>query len=341
MQIKQPMLAQQVQKKLAPLYVLIGQDNYLLDESLVTIKSAIKKKYDCEEKTITIQTAEDWSSLLDEANSYSLFSETTLLTIYFDKKSIDAAGKKILTEYLKSVNSRCFIIIKAPQVPVKQLQWLTANEQAIVSVAYSLNPAAIKAWISQQLKKQSFDFEPQIPELIHQYTQGNMLACSQVIEKIALTSSPNSKISASQVYEHLSNQCDHDLFELVEACLAGQADKVIQILRYAANNKTETTLVLWMLTQEVRLLSQLIRLAKQNINFKNACEQLKIWPQRISLYQQCYQRLNQDKLQQLHHYCYTIDEQIKSNFNTHVWNALENLALSLCLGQLIGDTCNL
>lgn len=43
MQIKQQMLAQQVQKRIAPLYMLIGQDNYLLEDSLATIKSAIKK----------------------------------------------------------------------------------------------------------------------------------------------------------------------------------------------------------------------------------------------------------------------------------------------------------
>lgn len=339
MQIKQQMLAQQIQKKIAPLYVLIGQDSYLLEDSVNTIKAAIKKSHDCDEKIISIQSPDDWNTVIEEANSYSLFSDTVLLTIFFDKKSIDAAGKKILNEYLTSVNSRCFIIISAPNVPAKQLQWLSSHEQVVISVAYPLNPAAMKSWIAVQLRNHTLNFEPQIPDLIHQYTQGNMLACAQVIEKISLSHGPNSKITMQQAREHLSDQCEHDLFELIDSCLLGQGDKAIQILRHAANNKTEPTLVLWMLTQETRLMMQLSLLLQTGTDVKNACSQLKIWPQRMSLYQASCRRLNQELLRQLHHYCYTTDERIKSNMNMHVWNSLESIALSLCSGQLIGDAC--
>lgn len=339
MQIKQQMLAQQVQKKIAPLYVLIGQDSYLLEDSLNTLKNAIKKAYDCEEKIITIQAADDWNTVREEANSYSLFSDTIILNLFFDKKSIDAAGKKVLLEYLSAVNSRCFIVIRAPNVPVKQLSWLSSHQHAVVSVAYPLNPPAMKNWITTQLMNHSISFEQQVPEIIHQYTQGNMLACAQVIEKIALSNAPGSKITRTEAQEHLSDQCDHTLFELTDACLAGQTDKVIQVLRHAANNKTEATLVLWMLTQEIRIISQLRNLLQQKIDLQNACSQLKIWPQRVNLYQASCKRFDKNSLQQLHHYCYTIDERIKSNLNTQVWNSLENLALSLSMGQLIGDAC--
>ncbi|QMT60047.1 DNA polymerase III subunit delta [Legionella sp. PC997] len=340
MQIKQQMLAQQVQKKIAPLYMIIGQDNYLLEDSLVTIKSAIKTLYNFDEKVISIQSAEDWNGVKEEANSYSLFSDIVFLNIFYDKKSVDATGKKILTEYLNSINSRCFIVIRAPNVPAKQLQWLSSNESVMLVLAYPLNSEAVKSWIAMQLKKNSLSYAPQVLDLIHQYTQGNMLACSQVIEKIALSNIPDSKIEIQQVLEHLSYQCDHDLFELVDACLLGNGDKAIQILRHAANNKTEATLVLWLLSQEIRLIMQLSNLIEQKIDIQSACSQLKIWPQRINLYKSCCNRINKTMLQQLHRYCYSIDERIKSsNHYTQVWNFLENATLSLCLGKLIGDAC--
>jgi DNA polymerase-3 subunit delta len=339
MQIKHQMLAQQLQKKIAPLYVLIGQEHYLLDEGLNTIKSVIKKSYDCDEKIIAVQSSDDWIAISGEANSYSLFSDTVLLNIFYDKKSIDATGKKILTEYLKAVNSRCFIIIRAPNVPAKQLQWLCNHEHVVVVIAYPLPIDSMKHWIASQLKKNSLNFEQQIPDLIHHYTQGNMLACAQVIEKIALSNTANSLINSQHALEHLSDQCAHSLFELVDACLLGQADKAIHILRQAANNKTEATLILWMLTQEVRLLLQLSFRVQQKTDFKTACSQLKIWPQRINLYQLGGKRLNKSVLEQLLNYCKSIDEQIKSNLNTQVWNALEKLSLSLCLGQFTAGVC--
>lgn len=319
--------------------MIIGQDNYLLEDSLTTIKSAIKKHHNYDEKILSIQSAEDWNVVKEEANSYSLFSETVLINIFYDKKTIDANGKKILTEYLNSINPRCFIVIRAPNVPAKQLQWLSSHEHAVLTLVYSLSTDALKAWITTQLRKKSLNFNPQIPDLIHRYTQGNMLACAQVIEKISLSCAPNCNLEIHQVLEHLSDQCDHDLFELVDACLLGQSDKAIQVLRHAANNKTEVTLVLWILSQEIRLIMQLSFLMEQKVDFQTACSQLKIWAQRVNLYKTCCNRLNKSILQQLHRYCYSIDECIKSNRNTQVWNSLENAALSLCTGKLIGDAC--
>lgn len=338
MLIKHQAVKQQMQRKIAPLYVLIGQDTYLMEEALTTIKSTLKQSRDCDEKVITIQSTEDWNLIVDEANSYSLFSDTVLLNLIYEKKTLEAAGKKVLTEYLKSTNSRCIMIIRAPNIPAKQIQWLTDHESVVVVVSYSLSTDAMLQWISMRLKELSFNFNATIPALIHQYTQGNMLACAQVIEKISLTNNSGSEITRESVLEHLSNQSEHSLYELVDACLLGQTDKAIQIIRQAAQNKTEPTLVLWMLAQEVRNLERLTYLIHRNVAMKTACTQLKIWPQRASFYQAGLRRINTTNLlPQLLSYCQIIDERIKSNASTQAWNSLECLVLSIAQGTPIGD----
>ncbi|KGP63478.1 DNA polymerase III subunit delta [Legionella norrlandica] len=339
MQINQLALTQLLQKKAFPLNIIIGQDTYLIDETLNKLKATFKKSSECDEKTLSIQSPEDWRIVIEEANNYSLFYQNIILTIFFDKKTMDTTGKKILGEYLKSINSRSFIIIRAPNLSLKQLQWLANEEQALVVSAQPLHPEAMKKWIDSQLKLNALNFDPGIPELIYQYTKGNMLATAQVIEKITLSNVSGSLLTPYLVLEHLSDQCDFSLFELVDTCLLGHADKAIHILRQAANNKTEATLILWILTQEIRIVLQLLFLMQQKIDVKTACQKLKIWPQRLPLYQASIKRLNALFLQQLHHYCQSIDERIKSNSNITVWHALENISLSLCLGRLIGDVC--
>jgi DNA polymerase-3 subunit delta len=337
MQIKPQALTQHMQKKIMPFYALVGQDNYLVEESLNTIKSTLKKTYDYDEKKIHIQAPEDWNLLIDEANSYSIFSETVLLVVSFENKSIDATGKKILTDYLNCFNSRCYIILRAPNVPAKQLQWLSNHQQALVVVVYPLNAGEMKSWIIKQFAKNSLTVHPEVPELIYQYNQGNMLACAQVIEKIILNHAANSQINSQHVLEHLSDQGEYSLFELTESCLLGQADRAIHIIRHAANNKTEAILALWVLTQEIRLLLQLLYLTKQKLDFRSACNQLKIWPQRVNFYQVALKRLNNQFLQQLLGHCQKIDLEIKSNSNSQIWNILELLALSLSTGIRLGN----
>lgn len=337
MHIKQPTLIQQIRKYIAPLYVLLGQEHYLIEESVKLIKIALQEQTEFEEKRITVESTEDWQSLYGETNSYSLFAETQLIQIAYEKKTLEAAGKKFLDAYLGTQDKSCYLIIRAPNLPVKQLQWLHAHPHAVISVAYALTPAMMKQWIINQLKSHQFNYAPIVPDLIIQYATGNMLACAQTIEKLSLIYEPGTILSIEQVQEQLFNQGEHTLFELVEAYLSGNASQVIQIIRHAAANKTEATLVLWLLSQELRLLLQLVSCPPQD--FKTICTQLKIWPSRTPLYQNSLKRLDKKFLERLHCYAVMIDEQIKTNTSKHIWASLENLALSLTIGRFMGDTC--
>lgn len=340
MQISHQALAQHLQRKIYPINVIVGQDNFLIEDASHLIRSNASKLHDSDEKTFSIQSAEDWNMLIEEASHYSLFYDQVILTVNYDKKTLDSAGKKRLTEYISSINPRCIIIIKAPNLGAKQLQWLSQDENALLVLAQPLTAEAMKKWITQQLLAQAIQFEKQVPELIYQYTKGNMLASAQVIEKIALVYEPNSLFSSSDTIEQLTDQCDYTIFELIDAFLAGQVEQGIHILKQAANNKTEPTLVLWMLTQEIRTLLQLIRLGQQGMDFRKACGELNIWTQRVNNYQQCIKRVNQALLQHLHHYCCMLDNRIKTSGNHQVWNGLETVFLSLCIGKLIGDACS-
>lgn len=334
MQIKHNSLSQHLSKKLFALYWFAGQETYLSEHSFKQTKDYLKKNQDCDETMLSIQAPDDWLLLSEEANNYSLFSERTLINIFYDKKSLDSTGKKIILEYLKNPNPRCSILIRTPNVPIKQLQWITATPEVLFVVHYPLNTQAMCQWIAEQFRNKHLTYEAGVPQLIEQYTQGNLLACAQAVEKISLNYSANSFITSEQALEHVFNQCEHTLYELTDSCLLGQKDKCIQILRHAANNKTEVILVLWMLTQEIRLLIQLhFLMHTTHLELKPACSQLKIWPQRVGLYQSAIKRLNPELLHYLLQECLHSDEQIKSNSNGSIWHNMERIALGLCHEQ--------
>lgn len=340
MQIKQQDLNAQLKRKIAPVYVLLGPDTYLMQLGLDAIKKAIKQTHDCDEKRLFISATNDWKMLAEESNSYSLFASTSLLNVTFEKKTLDAASKKILENTLAKLSSHCFIVLSAPNLPLKQASWLASHGEVVLVVAHPFNEEAMKQWISAQLKSHELQCQVEVPALIAKYAQGNMAAVAQTIEKLTLTHEKGAKISEQEALEHLSNQCEHTLYELIDALLKGQAELCIQILRQAANNKTEATLVLWMLTQEVRLLAQLEVLVQQKVDVKTACSQLKLWPSRVFLYQARLKQAEQGLFAMLLVVARQIDEQIKSNLSAHSWHSLERLCLSICQGRLIGDPCN-
>ncbi len=332
MLIKYQALTAQLQKNIKAIYVLVGLDHYLLNDAALSIKKSWRQRGETDEKIISINAAADWQLLLDEANSYSLFAELNCLDLRFEKKALDHAGKEVLGQYLQNVNSRCLIILQAPAVPAKQWQWLANNEHVIVVHIAPLTDSALQSWISTQLKHRGIRYVAKVPALIHQYSQGNMLACAQVIEKLSLIFDNTAELTLEDVQAQLTDQCDFQLYELTDACLTANAGKALHLLRQACNHRVEPTLILWLLSQEIRQLIELSTLLKQSKTFSVACAQLKIWPKRTRFYEITLSHLSLTKLYQLLHDSKKLDENIKTSQNHQVWQGLEKLALSICLG---------
>ena len=335
---KQSTLNFQLSKKVPALYFLIGQEIFLLNSLAETIISTWRQNNqdDVDRKILTINDASDWSMIEQEANSYSLFANTVLIDARYEKKTIDAAGKTFLEGYLQAVNPRCLIIIRAPNLPIKQLQSVVNKDAVHVIIANLLDSTAIKQWICNRLQNISSHYDKQIPALIYQYTEGNLLASAQVLEKLALIINPDEPLGLSDVKEQLINQASYPLFDLADSCLTGDKVKALQLLRQASGNKTEPTLILWLLTQEVRLLMQLLHAVNQGQSFRDAAGQLKIWSHRINLYQTAIKRYDKELLISLLKFRNTLDFQIKTSQSKQIWQSFELIALSLCSGKKAG-----
>lgn len=323
-----------ISSPLPAVVVLIGQDAFLIE----TIATAFKKAWQAEHqqqsdnKRLTLETAADWGMLLDEVNHYSLFSNTTLIEAHYAKKSLDSEGKAFFESYLNRINPDCLLIIRAPELTQKPLQFLVNAQQAVLVQTKAPDRATVLRWIKDQLTALKIHYQPAIIPLIEQYTRGNLSACAQLLEKIGLTHDPNQALSIEQVKRHLVDQSEYQLFELSDACLLGQADQALLILRSAIENRGELTLILWILAQDVRLLLQLLDSAQHNRPFATTLSQLKIWPQRGKLYQAALKRHNQAGLSRLLACCGQLDTLIKTSQTPQIKRNFELLVLGLSLG---------
>ncbi|MFC3907571.1 DNA polymerase III subunit delta [Legionella dresdenensis] len=337
MLIRQANLNFSIGNKLPAVLFLTGQQPYQLNRYADMVKTQWFTLHpgEAESKTIYLNNASDWLELADEANSYSLFASRLLLDVRYDKKTLEAAGKTFLDKYLSQINPDCLLLFRAPELPAKAMQAF-ANHNAVHVVTFSApDKNTVIRWLDAQLKQHYPAFDQAIPALIYQYNEGNLLGCAQIIEKLALIIEPGQPLTSAQVTEHLILQCDYLPFELADACLEGNTQKTIQLIRHAQANKTEATLILWILTQEVRQLIQLQHLAKSG-SFREAASQLKIWAQKIGAYQNAASRLNQNLLVDLLRFCNTIDGRIKTSQNKPIWPALELIGLTLCIGKQVG-----
>ncbi len=304
------------------IYLLTGPEQLLSDQAAIEIKQACRKLGSIDEIKIDLSCASDWPKLTQSASNYSIFSEKVLVDARYDKKTLDAGALKQLINYANQRNTRSIIILRAPNLAPKALSTLSENAQIAHLHFGSLTANALTQWIQNELKKNGIFYQSNVPAFIHQYSQHNLQACAQIIEKLSMTHDLTIQLTCDQVMPHIIDQSEFSMYELADTCLGGDLSRALHILQRLREDRVQPTLILWVLTQEIR---QLFELKHKLINttMHLACRQQKIWPQRVALYEQSLARLSEKNIHTLLQDAQHLDEQIKSNLNQHIWHALE------------------
>jgi DNA polymerase-3 subunit delta len=324
---------QPIRQKIPSLVVLIGQDYYLQGDAAKTIQSEWDKAApgECETRIMHLESPADWEQLIEVTTCYSLFSERTFIDGRCEKKTLDEATKKRLTSYLSNPNPRCLILLKLPHCGVKQMAWLSNNPLALIVSMQPLNANTALTWISTELRNRGIQHDPSVARMIQQCTTGNTLASMQAIERIELGIEPGAFLTMDLAKEQLCTETNYQLYELADACLLSHGDKVISILRQLEQSGTEITLILWLISQEIRQLLALSHQIHQKISLRTACAQLKIWAQRINLYDCALKRIPLNKLVQALRECQNLDIQIKTNQHSPIFLLIEHMVVNCFL----------
>jgi len=312
-----------LKNNLLPVYLLTGSDPFLLHACVNTLKTAWHEAHagEIEEKRLHLNHPNDWAELTAETNTYSLFSEHRLINASWDKKSLDAKGKAALKAYTDDINSNCMVILQAPLVPIKQWPDFSKHQNIALVTITSPNAGALLRWIENQLKQEKFTYARGVPNLIQEYTQGNMRAAAQTIERLALVHEPGMCLELGDVREQLLDERDYKLYELSGACLEGNTSKALDLIQRARQDQTEPTLILWFITQELRLLEQIACGAShQALNIRSF---------RTRQYQQASNRLSQADIYQLLRQSQALDVHIKSSPSAQVWRLIEGLVMAM------------
>lgn len=332
MLIKHSALIHTLAKGLKPVYLIFGNDEYLLNEACHTIKEQFQKQTTITCQSLELNTQADWYELIDQANSFGLFAEHTLIEARFNKKTLDKTTQKILESYLNAANEQTLIIIRAPLMTYKSVSHLATLNHLLIVQINQLNNNEQLLWIKNQLKIKNILVDDDVPNEILHYTQGNLLASAQSIERLSLLAKPNTYFKRQDIGQQLIDQREYEVQELVESCLKGESEKVLRILEQAEHGKGEHVLILWLLMQTLRQLTALGHPASSHIPFSKRCASLNIWPSRENLYRNALLRIDTMQLNRLLQACHRIDLHIKTN-QGNIKSDLSALALSICLGK--------
>lgn len=334
MWLKAQQLPSALEKQLAPIYFLSGDEPLQLGEAADAVRRAAKNAgYDSRE-LLTVDASFSWSELMQAADSMSIFSEKKVIDLRLPSGKPGTEGSKALVNYCARLPEDTLLLITAGKLEAsaKKSKWVTTLEQQGVAIqVWPLAGADLMNWVQQRLQNRGLSTDKSGLRVIVGRVEGNLLAAAQEIEKLYVLYGQG-QLSEQQIEIAVVDASRYDVFNLVDAALSGRSERVLKILLGLQHEGIAEPVVLWALTREIRNLIQIKQKFAAGQPKNRVFMQHQVWDKRQKLVTHALNKLNQQDLMKMLLVAAKTDRQIKGQQTGDCWESL--LEISLMLARL-------
>lgn len=321
--------------RLAPLYVVSGDEALLAQEALDALRAAARAGGCSERSVLHADGRSDWSQILGAAQGLSLFAEKRLIEIRLPGGKPGKEGGEALKALAANAGAELLVLIALPLLDRtgRNSGWAQALEAAGVWIDVpAVAREALPAWIGQRLARQQQTAPAEALQFIAERVEGNLLAAHQEISKLGLLHPPGA-LTLAMVQDAVLDVSRHDVFALPLALLAGDRPRLLRMLAGLRAEAEPLPLVLWAVSEEVRSLLRLRVLLDRGASFGQAAREVWVRREKEAATQAALRRLDAARLAALLTRCAELDRLIKGlrvpGRDSDPWLELSEIALGV------------
>lgn len=321
--------------KLAPLYVVSGDEALLSIEAQDAIRAAARKVGFTERDVVHADGRSDWSTITGAAQGMSLFAERRILEIRLAGGKPGKEGGEALKAHAANASDNLLTIVSLPMLDKtgRNSAWASALDAAGVWIDVpTIQRPALPAWIGMRLARQQQKGPAEALEFIADRVEGNLLAAHQEISKLALLHPPG-ELSLAQVQDAVLDVSRYEVFALPTAMLVGDKPRLMKMLGGLRAENEPLPLILWAVSEEVRTLLRLRAALDRGLSFGQATREVWVRREKEQATQGALRRLDVGQLSALLARCADLDRLIKGlrakARDSDPWLELADIALGV------------
>jgi len=331
MDLRLNQLAAHLERTLAPLYVIHGDEPLFAIEAGDAIRAAAHRA-GCEEREVLVaDTGFRWDALLAANANRGLFGARKMVDLRIPSGKPGADGAKALETCARSPNPDHITLITLPRLErtTQQSTWFAALGAAgIVIAVYALDRAELPAWIAARLARAGQRAEPETLAFLADRCEGNLLAARQEIEKLALLL-PEGLLAHDAVERAVADVARYDVFELSAACLAGDAARALKIIAALQAEGEGLPLLLWQVGEDVHALAAVLEATAGGMPVANAVRNARVWGKRQAALERAARRVKPEAIAPMVRALAALDALAKGIGRGNAWDDLRTLVLTL------------
>lgn len=331
MKLQLNQLSSHLSNKLAPCYLVTGDEHLLVDEAVDAIRAAARERGFTSREVHVASAGFDWLQLGATGANLSLFAEQRIVELRLPTGKPGRAGGQAIVDFISQLGPELMLIVSTPKLDRNNsnAKWVKALAAAGAHLTvWPIGVRELPGWLGERMRRAGLRPSREAVAMIADRVEGNLLAASQEVEKLRLLLGEGD-VSDADVSRAVANSSRFDVYKLADAALAGDPRRSLRILAGLREEGIEPPLVMWSLTKELRALARISDLLSVDRDLGGAMRKAGVWNSRQALVRGCIARHSRDDFYQLLKAAGRADAAAKGQAPGDAWQMAADILLRL------------
>ena len=331
MNLRPNQLAAHLDRTLAPIYTIHGDEPLIAIEAGDAIRAAARKAGCDEREVLVVERGFDWDAFRAANANLGLFGSRKLLDLRIPSGKPGVDGAKTLEACVANPNPDCIMLVTLPKLDraAQSSAWFAALADAGVAIAvYPLERGELPAWMAARLARQGQRASTETLAFLADRCEGNLLAAQQEIAKLGLLL-PEGEIQHDAALRAVTDVARFDVQQLSEAWLEGDAARALRIIAALEAEGEGLPLLLWQMGEDLHALAAVREAITAGTPVAAAIRNARVWGKRQGAMERAAKRVSLPALTPMLRTLARLDAASKGVGAGDAWNDLRGLALAL------------
>ncbi len=279
---------------LRPAFLIAGPEALRVLEAADAVRAAARRQGIAEREVFEAegnQREPDWQALESTFRAPSLFSSRRLVEIRLPTGKPGKEGAEVISGFCADPPADITLLVTAGEWSKQHGgKWSEAiGRIGLVSIAWAIKPHELPDWIERRLQSRGLKADRAALQVLADRVEGNLLAASQEIDKLALLSD-GQVIDAERMQLLVADAARYDVFRVVDAALNGQSAQVPRMLAGMRAEGMAVPALLGMVVLELQRGAALARIGERGGNLAAEFKAQRIWDTKQPMYRRALQR---------------------------------------------------
>ncbi len=332
MKIPLRQLERHLRDRLAPAYLLAGDEPLLVDEALAAVRAAAAANGFESRELHTADRGYRWAELVSDADNLSLFASRKVVEIRLQSPRPGDEGSRTIAELAaKRDPDRVLIVVVGEKLDsaATRAAWVKSlDEHGVLVEIWPIDRPELPRWVAERARREGLKLTSAAAQALAERVEGNLLAADQEIKRLRLLAG-GSEVDEAQVLASVADNARFDVFRLSDAVLAGDGERAFRVLAGLQAEGVAAPLVSWALSREILLLARISAAIAHGENVDDVLQNLRVWRRRQPLVKQGVARFRRHDFKALIAHAAQVDGMVKGAEGARPWEALTGLLLAL------------